>query len=83
MATALRKGFFDVSSLCLPTAALAIEKKKTERLPKKSGSRLVFNPIQKVYCVGRSICVKPTVTTVRSIGVSGGSKLGVRKFVSN
>ena len=35
------------------------------------------------YCVGSIICVKPIVLTVRSIGVSGGSKLGVKKLVSN
>ena len=35
------------------------------------------------YCVGSIICVKPIVLMVRSIGVSGGSKLGVKKLVSN
>jgi hypothetical protein len=39
--------------------------------------------ICRAYWVGRSIWVKPMVLTVRSIGVSGGNKLGVRKFVSN
>jgi len=30
-------------------------------------------------CVRSIICVKPTVATVRTIGVSGGSKLGALK----
>lgn len=41
------------------------------------------NCVVRSYCVGNIICVKPIVLTVRSIGVSGGSKLGVKKFVSN
>lgn len=35
------------------------------------------------YWVGRMLCVKPIVLMARSMGVSGGSKLGVRKSVSN
>src|SRR5882762_5064799 len=35
------------------------------------------------YWVGRMLCVKPIVLIARSMGVNGGSKLGVRKSVSN
>lgn len=34
------------------------------------------------YSVGSIICVEPIVLIVRSIGVKGGNKAGVRKFVS-
>jgi len=35
------------------------------------------------YCVGSMSCVNVSVLRARSIGVSGGSKLGVRKLESN
>jgi hypothetical protein len=34
------------------------------------------------YCVGSISCVNVSVLIALSIGVSGGNKLGVRKFVS-
>src|SRR6267143_1380437 len=34
------------------------------------------------YWVGRMLCVKPIVLMARSMGVNGGSRLGVRKSVS-
>jgi hypothetical protein len=37
------------------------------------------NAVARSYCVRSIICVKPTVATARSIGVSGGSKLGALK----
>jgi hypothetical protein len=38
---------------------------------------------QSFYCVGSMSCVNVRVLRARSIGVSGGNKLGVRKLVSN
>jgi len=32
--------------------------------------------VARSYCVRNIICVKPTVLTLRTIGVSGGNKLG-------
>ena len=54
----------------------------------KSGSQGEREPLRgvagyKLYSVGKIVCVKPTVLMVRSMGVSGGSKAGVRKLVSN
>lgn len=34
------------------------------------------------YCVGSMSCVNESVLIARSMGVSGGNKLGVRKFES-
>jgi len=56
---------------------------KQKRLPGGAGAASGVRECECVYCVGRIICVKPMVFTSRSIGVSGGSRLGVRKFVSN
>jgi hypothetical protein len=35
--------------------------------------------VARSYCVCSIICVKPTLLTVRTIGVSGGNKLGALK----
>jgi hypothetical protein len=53
----------------------------------ESGSR-IREPLRstlssmKNYCVGSMSCVNVSVLRARSIGVSGGNKLGVRKLVS-
>jgi hypothetical protein len=55
----------------------------TGRRVSQMGSQRIDRPQLVSYCVGSQICVKPMVLMARSIGVNGGSKFGVRKFVSN
>ena len=43
---------------------------------------LKFRQVGSLYCVGNISCVNVSVLIARSMGVSGGSKLGVRKFES-
>jgi hypothetical protein len=53
------------------------------RLPETSGTVLGGIRRKAFYSVGSSIWLKPMVLTSRSIGVSGGSRLGVKKSASN
>lgn len=46
------------------------------------GSRFCDARYENLYCVDRSICVMLIVLTLRSMGVCGGSKFGVKNCVS-
>lgn len=64
-------------------------RRSTKKVPakKKSGSQTsgAAKPLAgvvKSYCVERFICVMLMVLMLRSMGVSGGNKLGVKNSVS-
>jgi hypothetical protein len=63
---------------CVPAPSDAAKKKRLPIL----GSRFCDARYENFYCVDRSICVMLIVLTLRSMGVCGGSKLGVKNCVS-